>query len=106
MPLTNSSACEKLTELCLRAMWLAGYLVAPNERHVCIAPALGSFLRKADCQQIQHRSYFLDYSPGTDEYWSIFRNVRVLHELMKPLLLKMEVATEDELARLQRDAVL
>lgn len=106
MPLTNSGACEKLTELCLRAMRLAGYLVAPHERHACLAPALGSFLRKAGCQQIQHRSCFLDYSAGTEEYWSMFRNVEVLRELMKPFLLKMEVATEDELARLQREAVL
>jgi ubiquinone/menaquinone biosynthesis C-methylase UbiE len=106
MPLTNSAACEKLTELCLRAMRLAGYLVAPHERYACIAPALGSFLRKAGCQQIQYRPCFLDYSPGTEEYWSMFRNIEVLRELMKPFLLKMEVATEDELVRLQREAVL
>lgn len=106
MPLTNSAACETLTELCLRAMRLAGYLVAPQERHVCIAPALGSFLRKVGCQQIQHRSYFLEYSPGTDEYWNMFRNAEVLRELMKPFLLKMQVATEGELVRLQRDAIL
>ena len=36
----------------------------------------------------------------------MFRNVEVLRELMKPFLLKMEVATEDELVRLQREAVL
>ena len=36
----------------------------------------------------------------------MFRNVEVLRELMKPFLLKMEVATSDELARLQREAVL
>ncbi len=106
VPLTNSPACEKLTELCLRAMRLGGYLVAPDGRHACIAPALGSLLRKAGCQQIQYRSSFLDYSPGTQEYWSIFRNGRVLHELMKPLLLKMGVATEEELARLLREAIL
>ncbi len=52
VPLTNSPACEKLTELCLRAMRLGGYLVAPDGRHVCIAPTLGSLLRKAGCQQI------------------------------------------------------
>jgi SAM-dependent methyltransferase len=77
VPLTNSSACERLTELCLRAMRLAGYLIAPDGRNLSIAQQLGSFLRRAGCQQIQHRAYFLDYSQGAEEYWSMFHNLEV-----------------------------
>lgn len=105
MPLTNSPACEKLAVLCIRAMHLAGYGGAPDDRHLCITPALGHLLRRAGCGQIQHRAHFLDYSVGAEEYWSMFNNAKVLLELIKPFLLKREVTTEGELERLQRDAI-
>lgn len=106
MPLTNSPACEKLTELCLRAMHLADYHAAPDKKYLSITSLLGDFLYSVGCQQVQHHAHFLNYSPGTEGYWSMFRNMEVLHELLKPFLLTMEVAAEDELLQFQHEAII
>lgn len=104
IPHTSSAACERLAGLCVRAVRLAGYGFSPDDKHLVTSQVLGRLLRVAGYQQICHRAHLLDYSVGTEEYWSMYSNVKVCLELIKPLLLRMGGSTEEELAFLQRDA--
>ena len=104
--ISTSSACEKISALCARAMQVAGYSFSPDGRYLGITPMLGRFLREAGCQHVQQQAHVIDYSVDTDVHRSMFTNFNVLIELLKPLLFKTGVTTVDELERLHREATI
>lgn len=94
--ITNSPACEELQRKCFRALQLAGRSFAPDGRHFGINQMLGRFLRDASYQNIQHRSYVIDFSSGTAAHETWFQNLRVGFVLLLPFLLKHDVTTKEE----------
>ena len=104
--ISTSSACEKISALCARAMQSAGHGFSPDGRSLGVTPMLGRFLREAGCQHIQQQAHVIDYSVDTDVHRSMFINFNVLIELLKPLLFKTGVTTVDELERLHREATI
>jgi ubiquinone/menaquinone biosynthesis C-methylase UbiE len=98
--ITNSPACEELQRKCFRALQLAGRTFAPDGRHFGINQMLGRFLREAGYQNIQHKSYVIDFSSGTAAYETWFQNLRVGFTLLLPFLLNYDVTTKEEFEEL------
>lgn len=98
--MSNSPAYEKLIGMSTYAMRIAGLGFSPDGRHFGITPMLGRFLRDTGYQDIQKAAYVLDPSMGTEEHASQYQNTRVFLKLLQPFLIKMGVATQEEVDHL------
>lgn len=103
--LSTSPACEKINELGLRAFKLAGYSFSPDARSLGMTPMLGRFLREVGCVDIHHMAHAIDYSVGTEAHGPMYTNSKVIFKLAQPFMLKMKVATQEELDVLYEQAL-
>ncbi len=94
---SNSEAFERYQSLILQAVAKAGLSQHPAGSHWGATAMLRVHLRAAGYQQIQVVSHILDYSAGTRANTSIYKNFSISHKLIQPFLLKMNVATQEEL---------
>lgn len=94
--ITNSPACEKLTEMGSRAFKLAGQSFSPDGRSVGVTPMLGRLLRDAGCEKIRSMPHMIDFSAGTEAHGAMYQNHMVVLKLMQPFLIKMGVTTQEE----------
>ncbi len=102
---SNMPAYERYCGLCSRAMQLAGQSFSPNGLHLGITPMLSRILRDAGCQHIDKKAYILDYSAGTDAHGGFRQNHALTFKLIQPFLIKMKVATQEELDGLYEQAL-
>jgi ubiquinone/menaquinone biosynthesis C-methylase UbiE len=102
---TNSPAVEKINEIGLRAFKLAGRSFSPDGRSLGMTPMLGRFLRDAGCINIQRKAHAFDFSSGTEAHEAMYNNSQVVFKLSQPFLVKMKVATQEELDILYRQAL-
>jgi len=102
---TNISAVEKINEIGLRAFKLAGQSFSPDGRSLGITPMLGRFLRDAGCINIQKKAHAFDFSLGTEAYETMYNNSQAFFKLFQPFLVKMKVATQEELDMLYQQAL-
>lgn len=93
--LTNSLAYETLHGIMVGAMKKAGKSFSPDGRNVGITPMLGQFLQQANCVNIQHTAYMLDYSAGTETRNAFYQNSMAFFRLLKPFLLSLQAVTEE-----------
>jgi ubiquinone/menaquinone biosynthesis C-methylase UbiE len=101
---TNSPAVEKINEIGLRAFKLAGMSFSPDGRSLGITPMLGRFLRDAGCINIQRKAHAFDFSMGTVAHEAMYNNSQVVFKMSQPFMVKMKVATQEELDMLYRQA--
>jgi ubiquinone/menaquinone biosynthesis C-methylase UbiE len=99
---TNSLAIEKPNLLLTRALYRSGRIFCADEsvNHFGITPMLGAFMQRAGYDNIHERAHVLNYSIGCQGYLSQYKNLRVGMKLLQPFLLKLKVATQDELNQL------
>ena len=76
MFITNSSACERLGELMLKALYRAGRAFSPGGRHSGITPMLGHFLQKAGFQSIQQNAHVINFSKGCGPIINVMSIIR------------------------------
>jgi ubiquinone/menaquinone biosynthesis C-methylase UbiE len=97
--ISTSPAQTQLTRLYARAFSLNGQSFHPlrDGRHICITPMLTHLLRNAGCRHIHEKAHALNYSVDSEAYFSVYENLKVIYKLGQPFLLKMGVATQDEL---------
>ena len=100
--LTNSLAYETLHGMTTQALKLAGRSFSPDGRNVGITPMLGSFLLQAQCKNIQHAGYVIDFSAGTAAHNSLYQNLMAFFKLVEPFLLNTGVTTPEEFDMLYR----
>ena len=93
---TNSEAYHTYAGRLYEAMRRSGLYAAPSN----VTPLLGAFLTEAGCQQIHLRPHVLDFSAGTTANVAMFENLKVGFKLSQPFLIKMGVATQEELDEL------
>jgi len=98
--ITNSPALGKFQSLLLQALYMAGMISIPNPRYAGLTPMLGRYLLDAGCQNIEERAYIFNYSTGTKGHASNYENFKIGIKLAQPFLLKMGVATQEELDKL------
>lgn len=94
--LTNSLGYETLHGIMTRALKKAGKSFSPDGRNVGITPMLGQFFKQANCRNIQHAAYMLDYSAGTETRNTFYQNSMAFFRLLEPFLLSMQVTTTEE----------
>jgi len=94
---TNSAAFEYWKAIVFCAVQKAGFTSSPDGRNYGIMPRLGRLLQNAGCQQIGLQAHVIDFSSGTEAYETMYQNCKVAFQLVQPFLLKMGVATQEEL---------
>jgi len=72
--LTSSEAFEELSRVGYRACKLAGLGFSPDGSTYGITNRLKWLLRLAGCQHIQAKSFYIDFSAGTEGHIPMFRN--------------------------------
>ncbi|HZO70852.1 MAG TPA: methyltransferase domain-containing protein [Ktedonobacteraceae bacterium] len=104
--LTNGSASGQLFEVYTQAIKLAGYGFSPNRVHLGLTPMLAHFLHEACYQDITPQAHLIDFSTGTKVHEAFSENLRLLYQLIQPFIIKMGVATAEELNLLHEQATL
>ncbi len=104
-PLTSSVATERYLHLIWRALQQAGQSCSPDGRHIGITPVLPRLVRQAGFQEVQLRATAIDWSMGTDMYYPVFKDHLIAMDLLQPFLVKMQLASKEELERLYQQAL-
>jgi ubiquinone/menaquinone biosynthesis C-methylase UbiE len=94
---TNSAAFARWMELTFRAIQLAGLYMSPDGHNFGVTPLLRRFLLDAGCQDIGQKSHFIDFSLNTPAYSSMYSNCEVAFRQVQPFMVKMKVATPEEI---------
>ncbi|MEO8971404.1 MAG: methyltransferase domain-containing protein [Ktedonobacteraceae bacterium] len=97
LPLSNSSAFEKLMGLAIRSFQMSKLSFSPEGRNVGITFMLGRFLRNAQFENIQHQAYAMEFSQGTENHMAMYQNWMIASKLVQPYLVKLGLATQEEL---------
>lgn len=100
LPISNSSAFEKMMGLAIRSFHLSKLSFSPEGRNVGITYMLGRFLRNAQFENIQHQVYAIEFSKGTENHMAMYQNWMIACKLAQPYLVKLGLATQEELDRL------
>jgi ubiquinone/menaquinone biosynthesis C-methylase UbiE len=95
---TNSSALENLNAMIIRALKLQGGSF--SERFTGVLPMLGRFLLDAGCTSVNYKSHVIDYSFGTEAYEGFRHDAAVVFRLFQPFIVRMGVATQEEVKQL------
>ncbi|MBE3561806.1 MAG: methyltransferase domain-containing protein [Ktedonobacteraceae bacterium] len=100
--ITNSAALEKLNRLAVRAAHRQGRSFCDDENasHIALTPMLRDFLKRAGYSDIREEPHMLNYSYGRYAYSMQYKNLQIWMKLIQPFLVKMKVASQEELDRL------
>ena len=96
---TTSPALENMNALIIRALKIQGSF-SQTGRFTGILPVLGRLLLDAGCVNIKLVSHAIDFSAGTEAYEGFRRDAAVVFKLFQPFIIRMGVATQEELDRL------
>ncbi len=102
---TNSPALENLNAMVIRAIKVQGGF-SQTGRFTGILPMLGRLLLDAGCVNIKLVSHAIDFSVGTERYEGFRRDASVVFKLFQPFIIRMGVATQEELDRLYDQMIL
>lgn len=97
---TNSPALENLNAMIIRALKLQGESFSQSGRFTGVLPMLGGFLREIGCVNVTHVPYVIDYSAGTEAHEGFRRDAAVVFKLFQPFIVRMGVATQEEVDQL------
>jgi ubiquinone/menaquinone biosynthesis C-methylase UbiE len=96
---TTSPALENLNAMIIHALKVQGSF-SQTGRFTGILPMLGSLLRDAGCVNIQLMPHVIDFSFGTEAYEGFRQDAAVVFKLFQPFIIRMGVATQEEIDRL------
>jgi ubiquinone/menaquinone biosynthesis C-methylase UbiE len=102
---TTSPAMENLNAMVIHALKIQGSF-SHTGRFTGILPMLGSLLRNAGCVNIQLVSHVIDFSAGTAAYEGFRQDAAVVFKLFQPFIIRMGVATQEEVDRLYEQMLL
>lgn len=95
---TNSPALENVNASLIRALKKQGGSYA--ERFTGVLPMLGRFLLDVGCTNIHYKPHAIDFSVGTEYYEGFRRDAATAFKLFQPFIVKMGVATAEEISQL------
>ncbi|MBX5458279.1 MAG: methyltransferase domain-containing protein [Thermogemmatispora sp.] len=104
-PLTTSPAFERLMALGSEALRRVGQSWSPDGRHVGITPVLPRLMRQAGFVNVQLRATAIEWSMGTPMHYPVFKDYLIGLELVQPFLVKVGVASAEEIATLYQQAL-
>lgn len=97
---TNSVAFDKLMEISNRAMALTSHSFSPRGRTIGTANVLRLLMQQTGYEVLGYRAHAVDYSAGTELHDGNIQNFLVFQKLLQPLLVQMQLTTQEELDRL------
>lgn len=97
---TNSVAFDKLMEISNRAMALTSHSFSPRGRTIGTANVLRLLMQQAGYEVLGYRAHAVDYSAGTELHDGNIQNFLVFQKLLQPLLVQMQLTTQEELDHL------
>lgn len=97
---SSSPALENLNALLIRALKVQGDSFSRSGRFTGVLPMLGRFLQEIGLLNIKHRSHVIDYSYGSQAYEGFRQDARANFKLFQPFIIRMGVATQEELNQL------
>lgn len=101
----TTPAYETYLGLFFEAMQRAGRSFSATGRHVGITPVLARLLREAGFQGVHQKAHAHDISFGSEAHTGFTFDLQLLFKLLQPFLLKMEVATQEQLDTLYEQAL-
>jgi SAM-dependent methyltransferase len=96
---STSPTLETLNSMVIKAIQVQGGY-SQTGRFTGILPILGGLLRDVGCINIKLVSHVIDFSFGTEAYEGFRRDASVVFKLFQPFIIRMGVATQEELDRL------
>jgi SAM-dependent methyltransferase len=100
---TTSPAFDRMTFIFSQAAKLGHISFSPTGRTLGFPPKLPYFLRNAGCYDIRKHASILDWSAGTENHATASHDLKLFLRLLKPFMVDVGVATEEELEQLHRD---
>jgi ubiquinone/menaquinone biosynthesis C-methylase UbiE len=97
---SSSPALESLNSMLIRALKVQGESFSQSGRFTGVLPMLGRFLLDAGCVNIKHKSHVIDYSSGSEAHEGFRQDSAVVFKLFQPFIIRMGVATREELDQL------
>ena len=94
--ITNSPAQRAYIRLFVKALWRAGYGLAPDEESLDSTFALPYLLRKLGYESIQYLPSVVDFSFVSPDWSESYHNNRLAYESAKPLLVKLGLISQEE----------
>ncbi len=101
---TNKESNQRFNRLIAQALYRSGHSFSPDGYQIGITPMLTGFLKEGGFHSIRHRAFAIDCSFGEEGHKATGENGRIAGLLLQPFLLKMGVATQEELAELYEQA--
>ncbi|WP_376793905.1 class I SAM-dependent methyltransferase, partial [Thermogemmatispora sp.] len=102
MPLSTSPALERFHALMAAALKQAGQSFSADGRHIGITPVLPRLVRQAGFRDVHLRASAVEWSVGTEAHYGVLKDYVMAQELILPFLIKMGVASREELERLNQ----
>jgi ubiquinone/menaquinone biosynthesis C-methylase UbiE len=93
---TNSPALEAINASMIRALKMQGGSF--SEHFTGVLPMLGRFLLDAGCISVNYQPHAIDFSVGTEYYEGFRHDAAVVFKLFQPFIVRMEVATAEEIS--------
>jgi ubiquinone/menaquinone biosynthesis C-methylase UbiE len=102
---STGAASEKIADLVTRASWLAGKSFSPDGKRFGTTLVLRQLMQEAGLVNLEHQSFALDYSYGTEAYETFYQEWVIGTPLLLPFLQAMGVTTKEEFDRLYEQMV-
>ena len=102
---SNGTAMQALSAMVSRAMFLAGQTFSPDGQNLGITPVLRRLIQEAGYQNTQYRADAIDYSAGTEAFSGWYQNLMVILKLLQPFIVKLGLATQEEVSQLYQEAM-
>ncbi len=97
---TNGRASEHFADLVTRAMWQDGKSFAPDGKRFGATLQLLHFLAAAGLINLKKHAYYIDYSYGTEQHETWYKQTLLMYPRLAPLLIKTGVATRQEIEQI------
>ncbi len=90
----------------IRPLRMAGRSFAPTGKNFSITPMLAGFLGAGGYQHVDTIPHVIDFSVGAEAHISMYENWMAGLELLQPFLVKMKMASLEELKELYQQALI
>lgn len=102
---TTSEAVNYLLELSRQALYQSGYGFA-DTHGLNVLPVLLTFLKQQHYHNIQVKASAMHYSADTEAWADMFHNLDIIHQQMKPILVKLGLTDMQTFDILRQEAMI
>jgi len=101
----GSEAADRINSLFGKFLYNAGFSFAPTGRNLGLTARLRPMLSQSHFTSIAHQAHAIDVSRHSDAWQGAFEEFIALQQTVFPLLVMMQMITQDELDQLSQQAL-